>query len=108
MSPRHRYAILSILGLVIPSSAFLSWLLMHGVNPGLFVRDLFANGVSSFFALDVILSAVTLIVFVRIEGARIHLPQRWIPIAATLLLGVSVGLPLFLYQRQVHLDRAAG
>jgi hypothetical protein len=28
------------------------------------------------------------------------------PIAATCLIGVSMGLPLFLYQRQAHLDRA--
>ena len=30
-----------------------------------------------------------------------------VPITATCLVGVSLGLPLFLYQRQRHLDRAA-
>ena len=107
MSTRRLYAGLCILGLCIPNSAFLPWLLAHGASPGLFVRDLFANGVSSFFGLDVILSALALSLFVLIEGARLQLRQRWVPIAATCLVGVSFGLPLFLYQRQVHLDRAA-
>ena len=107
MSIRHLYLGLSVLGLCVPNSAFLPWLFAHGVDPGLFVRDLFANGVSAFFGLDVILSALALILFVVIEGARLHLRRHWVPIVATCLVGVSFGLPLFLYQRQVHLDRAA-
>ena|SRR5689334_4755680 len=107
MTTRRVYAGLCILGLFVPNSAFLPWLFAHGVNPGLFVHDLFVNGVSSFFGLDVILSALALSCFVLIEGARLRLPQRWIPIAATCLVGVALGLPLFLYQRQLHLDRAA-
>jgi hypothetical protein len=62
--------------------------------------------VSSFFGLDVLLSALALILFVAFEGRRLGLRRRWLPIAATCLVGVSLGLPLFLYQRQVHLDRA--
>jgi len=42
-----------------------------------------------------------------IEGKRIGLARRWLPIAASCLVGVSLGLPLFLYQRQVHLERTA-
>ena len=107
MSTRRLYLGLCILGLCVPNSALLPWLVTHGVDPERFVRDLFANGVSSFFGLDVILSALALSAFVLIEGARLQLRQRWIPIAATCLVGVSLGLPLFLYQRQVHLDRTA-
>jgi hypothetical protein len=54
----------------------------------------------------VILSALTLSAFVLIEGRRLGLHRRWVPIVATCLVGVSLGLPLFLYQRQVHLERA--
>ena len=52
-------------------------------------------------------STVALAAFVLIEGTRIGLTRRWMPIVATCVVGVSLGLPLFLYQRQVHLDRAA-
>ena len=107
MKPRHFYLGLSLLGLLIPNSAFWPWLVAHGLDPQLFVRDLFANGVSAFFGLDVVLSALALGGFVLIEGKRLGLQHRWVPIVATCLIGVSLGLPLFLYQRQVHLERAA-
>lgn len=107
MKTHYFYLGFAILGLVIPNATFWPWLLSHGLDPGLFLSDLFANGVSAFFGLDVILSALVLTGFVLIEGRRIGLVGSWIPIAATCLVGVSFGLPLFLYQRQVHLDRAA-
>ncbi len=107
MKPRHIYLGLCIVGLLVPNSLFFPWVVAHGPNPHQFVRDLFANGVSSFFGMDVVLSAVALAAFVLIEGTRIGLTRRWMPIVATCVVGVSLGLPLFLYQRQVHLDRAA-
>ena len=107
MNIRRFYIGLALLGLAIPNSAFWSWLLAHGPDPQRFVQDLFANGVSAFFGLDVLLSALALSGFVLIEGKRLGLRHRWVPIAATCLVGVSLGLPLFLYQRQVHLERAA-
>jgi uncharacterized protein DUF2834 len=107
MSTRHFYLGLALLGLLIPNSAFWFWLAVHGVDPERFLRDLFANGVSAFFGLDVVLSAIALSGFVLIEGRRLGIHHRWVPIAATCLVGVSLGLPLFLYQRQVHIDRAA-
>ena len=107
MKARHFYIILSVLGLLIPNSAFWPWMLTHGLDPRLFLQHLFANGVSAFFGLDVVLSAIVLSGFVLIEGRRLGLERRWVPIAATFLVGVSLGLPLFLYQRQVRLDSVA-
>lgn len=106
MRTRHFYLALCILGLLLPNSLFLPWAVEHGLSPRLFVRDLFANGVSGFFGLDVMLSAVVVCGFVITEGRRLGLRRRWLPIAAVALVGVSLALPLFLYQRQVHLDRA--
>ena len=107
MRARHFYLMLCVLGLALPNAAFWPWLATHGIAPGRFVTDLFANGVSAFFGLDVVLSACVLVLFVETEGRRLGLRRRWLPIAAGCLGGVSLGLPLFLYQRQVHLDRAA-
>lgn len=106
MRPRHVFLALSVLGLALPNAVFWPWLVDHGVAPRRFLADLFANGVSSFFGLDVVLSALALILFVELEGRRLGLRRRWLPIVATCLIGVSLGLPLFLYQRQIHLDRA--
>ncbi len=107
MRARYLFLGLCVVGLTLPNAAFWPWLATHGFAPRQFLTDLFANGVSSFFGLDVVLSAFALILFVELEGRRLGLRRRWLPIAATCLVGVSFGLPLFLYQRQVHLDRAA-
>jgi hypothetical protein len=41
------------------------------------------------------------------EGRRIALSLLWLPVIATLLVGVSLGLPLFLFLRQRKLDADA-
>ena len=106
MKPRHLYLALCIVGLLVPNSVFFPWLVRHGLDPQRFVQDLFANPVSGFFGMDVILAAAALVAFVLIEGRRLGLSRQWLPIVATFVVGVSLGLPLFLYQRQAHLDRA--
>jgi hypothetical protein len=65
---------------------------------------LFATRIGAFFGLDVIVSAIVLFVFVFAEGRRDRVPHLWLPIIATLLVGVSLGLPLFLYLRPRQLD----
>jgi hypothetical protein len=107
MKARHLYLALCVVGLLIPNAVFAPWFIEHGLSPGLFLRDLFANGVSGFFGLDVILSAVVVCAFAAIEGRRLRVQRWWLAIPAVALVGVSLGLPLFLYQRQLHLDAAA-
>jgi len=104
MRTRHLYLALCLGGICIPNAVFWPWLLAHGLDIRLFLHELFANGVSAFFGLDVMLSALGLATFVFIEGRRLRIRHRWLPIAAACLVGVSLGLPLFLYQRQLRLD----
>lgn len=106
MKLRYLYLVLALIGLILPFSQFFPWLMEHhGLNMALFIPDLFANRISGFFALDVIVSAIVLIIFVLAEGRRLGMRNMWAPIAGTLLVGVSFGLPLFLYLRDGHLDR---
>ena len=41
-----------------------------------------------------------LIAFILWEGRRVRMSALWAPIAATGLIGVSCGLPLFLFMRE--------
>lgn len=100
------YALLCLLGALLPLAQFAPWVLVHGLDLRLFVSDLFVNRISAFFAMDVIVSAVVLIVFVSREGRGLRTRLRWLPVAATLLVGVSLGLPLFLYLRETALAEA--
>ena len=45
--------------------------------------------------------------FVLLEGRRLSMSGLWVPIAANLLVGVSLGLPLFLYLREVRREAPA-
>jgi hypothetical protein len=94
------YLVLFVLGCALPLSQLLPWLLAHGLDLGLLFRELFANRVSSFFGLDVIVSAIVLLSWVWDERRRRGLRRAWLPALATLLVGVSAGLPLFLYMRR--------
>ena len=105
MSPRWAYLLLCLLGTLLPYGPFVPWLLAHGFDLSLFFRDLFANGVGGFFGMDVFVSAAVLWTFVALEGRRLGMRHLWAPVAASLVVGVSLGLPLFLYLRQVQLER---
>jgi len=107
MRLRHMYIALCVVGLVLPYSQFVPWFSEHGLNLGLFFRELFANPISAFFGLDVLVSSFVLWIFIFAEGGRLGMRRLWIPVVSSLLVGVSLGLPLFLYMRQVHLDRTA-
>ena len=109
MKLRHVYLIFALIGLLLPYSQLIPWIVEHHTfNLSLLIHDLFANRVSAFFALDVIVSAVVLIAFIWIEGKRLSMRLLWLPILSVFLVGVSLGLPLFLYLRQLRLDRPAG
>ncbi len=43
--------------------------------------------------------------FVLAEGRRLNMKQLWAPVVGTLLVGVSIGLPLFLLMREPYLKQ---
>jgi hypothetical protein len=97
---KNFYLALFVAGCVLPLSQLVPWVIAHGVDPGLFVRELFANRISGFFGLDVIISAVALLAWIWDERRRHGLRRAWAPALATLLVGVSAGLPLLLFLRR--------
>lgn len=108
MKPKNLYIVLCVAGTLLPYSQFIPFLREHGLDLRLFFEQLFSNQIGGFFGLDVIVSAVVLWAFVFIEGRRAGMKHLWTPIAASLAVGVSLGLPLFLYMREHQLGRSAG
>ena len=100
MNRKTVYLLFCILGVALPYSQFVPWVLQNGLNRRLFVEELFANRIGGFFGMDVLVSAVVLIFFLRREGRRLGVRHRWAPIVGVLTVGVSLGLPLFLYLRE--------
>ena len=104
MKPKHLYLVLCVLGTILPWSWFLPFLREHGLDFRLFVQQLFASQISGFFAMDVIVSSLALWVLIYVEGRRAGVRHLWAPVAANLAVGVSLGLPLFLYMRESRLE----
>ena len=107
MNAKTVYLVLCVFGVVLPLSQLIPFLRDDGFDLPLMVAQLFANSISSFFGLDVIVTTVVLWVFVAFEGPRAGVRHLWAPIAASLLVGVSLALPLFLYLREQRVRRAS-
>ena len=97
---RYFYLSLCVLGVVLPYSQLVPFLREHGFDLGLMVEQFFANRISAFFGFDVVVSSVVLWVFVLTEGRRQKMRHLWVYILCNLAVGVSLGLPLFLYMRE--------
>jgi hypothetical protein len=94
------YLLCAIAGTLIPYSQFVPWVAEHGLDVRLLAGELFSTRIGAFFGLDVMVAAVALRAFIGWEGRRRHMRLLWLPVAATLAIGVSCGLPLFLFLRE--------
>jgi hypothetical protein len=70
MKLKTLYLILCILGIVLPYWQFLPWGAQNGLHMPLFFHELFANRVSAFFGMDVLVSAAVLVVFMRTASSH--------------------------------------
>jgi hypothetical protein len=100
MKAKHVYAALCVLGTALPLMQFFPFLRDYGFDMRGFVDQLFATPVSGFFGIDVLISSIVLWVFVAVDGRRAGVRHLWAPVVANLAVGVSLGLPLFLYMRE--------
>ena len=100
------YLVLAIVGAVLPLSYFLPFLFTHGPDLPLIVRQLFQNNISASFGLDVIISALVVYLFFFSEGRRRGMRHLWVYVICTTFVGVSLGLPLFLFFRERKLKVA--
>ena len=102
MSAKNIYLVLIVMGIALPYSQLIPWLLEHPSTPALFFQHAFANGISSMIALDVGMSALVLFVFMTREELGLGMKHKLSIIAAVFAVGVSFGLPLYLYFRETR------
>ena len=100
------YLALAIIGLVLPYFFFLSFVAGNGLNGGLLLRELFGTKISASFATDLLISGLAFLGYVRTEAARLRVPYWGFYVGAMLIVGLSFAFPLFLYVREVRIQRA--
>ncbi|MEX0270096.1 DUF2834 domain-containing protein [Leptolyngbyaceae cyanobacterium UHCC 1019] len=101
------YLLLCLLGFVLPYSQFIPFLTEHSLNLQLFFEQLFANRISAFFAMDLLISSIVFWVFLYWEGSRLKMTNLWVYVVCNLAVGLSLGFPLFLLMRQRKLEQVA-
>ena len=97
------YLSLAIVGLVLPYYFFAGFLAANGLNLSLLIQQLFSTPISTFFAVDLLITAIVFWVFLYREARRLQMNRWWVYLAVTLLVGPSFAFPLFLYVRETRL-----
>ena len=104
MSRKHVYLLLAVIGFIVPYYFFISFLMLHGLDARLFIRELFGTRISTFFAVDLLISCLVFVQYLGPEAARYSMKHQWVYLLALLTVGLSFALPLFLYARESRLE----
>ena len=70
---------------------------------GRFLQQLFGTQISTFFAVDLLLSSVVFVIYLRHEARRYSIKHWGLHLVALCAVGLSFALPLFLYIREDYL-----
>jgi putative copper export protein len=90
---------LAIWGAIHPMYYFINWFLAEGWNIMAMVDAWHVNAATSGLVWDLTIAAIALTVWVIAEAFRAKNWLSLIAIPATFLIGVSCGLPLYLFLR---------
>lgn len=96
---RHVFLILAIVGTVLPMYYFISWFEEFGYDLGTMVDAWNVNDASTGLVYDLTVSFAALVIWILYETFQ---NSRWlnlIAIPASLCIGVSCGLPLYIWLR---------
>jgi hypothetical protein len=104
----YLYLGLAFLGAVAPYSYLGQFLIANGLNLAEFKAQLTSTPVGSYFGLNMLVAALVTALFILGEGKRLKMRGLWLPLLTTVAVGVSCGLPLFLYLRRLSLERPVG
>ena len=101
---KNIFLVLAILGFITPYYFFLQVPPESVSNIAGLVQPLFANNFMKGVGMDLTVSVIAFWVFVFAEANRLQMKNAWLYLAATLMVGLSFALPLFLYFRERKLE----
>lgn len=96
---KYVFLALAVWGVIHPMTWFLRWFAQNGFDLGGMVAAWHANAATSGLVWDLTIAAVALVVWALAETLRSRDWLRLIVLPATVCIGVSCGLPLYLYLR---------
>ena len=101
MSRKNIFLVLAIVGFIAPYYFFLQ---VRGFDLNALFQQFAASKILSGTAMDLLISVIVFWFFMFIEANKLQMKNPWVYILATLLVGLSFALPLFLYFRERKLE----
>ena len=105
---RRLYASLAVIGFIAPYTVFAWFLATNGFNLRLILDQLFANHILLAFATDLTISIIVFWVYLYRESQRYQIRNWWPFVLASIMIGLSFALPLFLYVREPLAQQRSG
>ncbi|MFW2543156.1 DUF2834 domain-containing protein [Primorskyibacter sp. 2E107] len=99
MSLRYLWLVLALWGAVHPMYYFVTFLSQNGWDFGLMIDAWYVNASTTGLTWDLTIAAITLTLWILAEVAVRRNLLALLAIPATFCIGVSCGLPLYLYFR---------
>ena len=101
MNRKNIFLFLAIVGFVAPYYFFLQ---VREFDLNTIFQQFAANGILSGTAMDLLISVIVFWFFMVAEARRLQMKNSWVYLLATLTVGLSFALPLFLYFRERKLE----
>ncbi len=106
MSLRKLYLALAVAGTIVPFWFLTVFFIEAGLDLRAFLAAVFANGATSGFAVDLVISSVAFWFAMFALERRDGGPKPWGFVAVNLCVGLSAALPLYLYVRECRRSSA--
>lgn len=103
---KNVYLVLAVIGFIVPYYFFIQLPAEDGFNLPQLLQPFLANNFMKGAAADLTISVIAFWVYAFVEANRLQMKNPWAYVLATLLVGLSFALPLFLYFRERRLETA--
>ena len=101
MNRKNIFLLLAIIGFIAPYYFFLQ---VREFNLGEIFQLFSASKLLSGIAMDLLVSVIVFWFFMFTEAKKLQMKNQWVYLLATVLVGLSFALPLFLYFRERKLE----
>ena len=104
MTKKIIFLMLAIVGFVAPYFFFVQVPPKSALDLPALVQPLFTNNLMKGVGMDLTVSVIVFWLYVFMEANRLQIKNPWVYPLATVLVGLSFALPLFLYFRERQLE----
>lgn len=91
---------LTAIGFLVPNAMIGVFTSQHGFAPGAYFGAWFDSLPAAQLAADLSIAFLAFALWAAWEGRRLQMRSWWVPVPASLLVGLCFALPLFLFLRE--------